>query len=240
MKKIKLTDNALTVLTKRDYLKRDKDGRVVETPEKMFRRVAQAIAGVEQDKKNRSFWEERFFQAMANLEFLPNSPTLMHAGTKFNQLSACFVLPLEDNLEGIFKSMEQTATIARTGGGVGIPLSNLRARGSRVRSTGGLTSGPISFLQLFNQMANVINEGSSRRGAMMAVMNVHHPDILDFIFAKGVDDEVSNFNISVGATTAFMKAAAAGKDYELKAPESGEVVKKISARRVLDMITFQA
>src|SRR3989344_3282924 len=136
--------------------------------------------------------------------------------------------------------MEQTATIARTGGGVGIPLSNLRARGSRVVSTGGLTSGPISFLPLFNQMANVINEGSSRRVAMMAVMNVHHPDILDFIFAKGVDDEVSNFNISVGATTAFMKAAAAGKDYELKAPESGEVVKKISARRVLDMITFQA
>ena len=125
MKKIKLTDNALTVLTKRDYLKRDKEGKVVEIPEQMFQRVAKAISG--KDKN----WEGKFYQAMANLEFLPNSPTLMHAGTVFNQLSACFVLPLEDNLEGIFRTMEQTATIARTGGGVGIPLSNLRARGSK-------------------------------------------------------------------------------------------------------------
>jgi ribonucleoside-diphosphate reductase alpha chain len=243
-KKIKLTDNALTVLTKRDYLKRDKDGRVVETPEKMFSRVAQAIAQVEKQygatNKSIKELENKFYAAMANLEFLPNSPTLMHAGTKFNQLSACFVLPLGDNLESIFKSMEQAATIARTGGGVGIPLSNLRARGSRVRSTGGLTSGPISFLQLFNQMANVINEGSSRRVAMMAVMNVHHPDIMDFIFAKGVEEEVKNFNISVGVTDAFMKAVLANKDYDLIAPESGAVVKRISARRVMDMITFQA
>jgi ribonucleoside-diphosphate reductase alpha chain len=243
IKKIKLTDNALTVLTKRDYLKRDKDGRVVETPEQMFRRVAHAIAAMEKNYANGKtvkLWEEKFYQAMANLEFLPNSPTLMHAGTKFNQLSACFVLPLEDNLEGIFKSMEQAATIARTGGGVGIPLSNLRARGSRVRSTGGLTSGPISFLQLFNQMANVINEGSSRRVAMMAVMNVHHPDIMDFIFAKGTEEEIKNFNISVGATDAFMKAVLNNKDYDLIAPDSGAVVKRISARRVMDMITFQA
>ncbi len=242
-KRIKLTDNALTVLTKRDYLKRDKDGRVVETPEQMFRRVAHAIAGVEKNYANGKgikAWEDKFYQAMANLEFLPNSPTLMHAGTKFNQLSACFVLPLTDDLEGIFKTMEQAATIARTGGGVGIPLSNLRARGSRVRSTGGLTSGPISFLQLFNQMANVINEGSSRRVAMMAVMNVHHPDIMDFIFAKGVEEEIKNFNISVGATDAFMKAVLNNKDYDLIAPESGAVVKRISARRVMDMITFQA
>lgn len=232
--KIKLSDNALTVLTRRDYLKRDKDGRIVEIPEQMFRRVAKAIAV--KDKE----WEERFFQAMTNLEFLPNSPTLMHAGTKFNQLSACFVLPLEDNLESIFKSMEQTATIARTGGGVGIPLSNLRPRGSKIRSTGGITSGPISFLQLFNQVANVINEGSSRRVALMAVMNVHHPDIMDFIFAKGTEEEITNFNISVGVTDEFMKAAKANKEYELKILKTGEVIKKISARRVLDMITFQA
>lgn len=241
--KIKLADNAITVLTKRDYLKRDKDGRVNETPEQMFRRVAQAISTVEKNygnSKNAKIWEDRFYRAMANLEFLPNSPTLMHAGTKFNQLSACFVLPLTDDLEGIFKTMEQAATIARTGGGVGIPLSSLRARGSRVKSTGGLTSGPISFLQLFNQMANVINEGSSRRVAMMAVMNVHHPDIMDFIFAKGTDEEIKNFNISVGVTDAFMKAVAGNKEYELIAPESGAVVKKISARRVMDMITFQA
>ena len=232
--KIKLSDNALTVLTKRDYLKRDKDGRIVEIPEQMFRRVAKAIAV--KDKE----WEERFFQAMANLEFLPNSPTLMHAGTKFNQLSACFVLPLEDNLESIFKTMQQTATITRTGGGVGIPLSNLRPRGSKIRSTGGITSGPISFLQLFNQVANVINEGSSRRAALMAVMNAHHPDIMDFIFAKGVEDDITNFNISVGVTDEFMKAARANKEYELRMPLTNEVVQKTSARRVLDMITFQA
>ncbi len=234
MTKIKLSDNALTVLTRRDYLKRDKDGRVVETAEQMFRRVAKAIAV--KDKE----WEERFFQAMASLEFLPNSPTLMHAGTKFNQLSACFVLPLEDNLESIFKAMEQTATIARTGGGVGIPLSNLRPRGSQIRSTGGVTSGPISFLQLFNQVANVINEGSSRRVALMAVMSVHHPDIMDFIFAKGVEEEITNFNISVGVTDEFMKAARANKEYELRVPKTGEVIKKTSARRALDIITFQA
>lgn len=232
--KIKLSDNALTVLTRRDYLKRDKDGRVVETAEQMFRRVAKAIAV--KDKE----WEERFYQAMSSLEFLPNSPTLMHAGTKFNQLSACFVLPLEDNLESIFKAMEQTATIARTGGGVGIPLSNLRPRGSAIRSTGGVTSGPISFLQLFNQVANVINEGSSRRVALMAVMNVHHPDIMDFIFAKGIEEEITNFNISVGVTDEFMKAARANKEYELRAPLTGEVIKKTSARRAMDMITFQA
>lgn len=233
-KQIKLSDNALTVLTRRDYLKRDKDGRVTETPEQMFRRVAKAIAV--KDKE----WEERFYQAMSSLEFLPNSPTLMHAGTKFNQLSACFVLPLEDNLESIFKAMEQTATIARTGGGVGIPLSNLRPRGSAIRSTGGVTSGPISFLQLFNQVANVINEGSSRRVALMAVMNVHHPDIMDFIFAKGIEEEITNFNISVGVTDEFMKAARANKEYELRAPLTGEVIKKTSARRAMDMITFQA
>lgn len=232
--KITLSDNAITVLTKRDYLKRDKEGRVAETPEQMFRRVAKAISV--KDK----LWEERFFQAMASLEFLPNSPTLMHAGTKFNQLSACFVLPLDDNLESIFKTMQQMATIARTGGGIGIPLSNLRPRGSKVKSTGGITSGPISFLQLFNQVANVINEGSSRRVALMAVMNAHHPDIMDFVFAKGVEEEMSNFNISVGATDDFMKAAINNKEYELRAPLTNEVVKKISARRVLDMITFQA
>jgi len=248
MKKIKLTDNALTVLTKRDYLKRDKDGRVTETPEQMFQRVSQAIAAAEKPYggvKAVKDWAAKFYDAMSNLEFLPNSPTLMHAGTKFNQLSACFVLPLEDNLASIFKTMEEAATIARTGGGVGIPLSNLRARGTKVKSTGGVTSGPISFLQLFNQMANVINEGSSRRVAMMAVMNVHHPDIMDFIFAKGVEEEIKNFNISVGATDVFMKAVLANKDYELRSPghtpgELGEVVKKISARRVMDMITFQA
>ena len=234
LKKIKLSDNALTVLNKRDYLKRDKDGRVLETPEKMFRRVAKAISGVEKNDKKK--WEKRFYEVMSSLEFLPNSPTLMHAGTKFNQLSACFVLPMGDSLEEIFKTMEHTATIARTGGGVGVPLSGLRARGSRIRSTGGITSGPISFLQLFNQMANVINEGSFRRVAMMAVMNVHHPDIMDFIFAKGVEEEVSNFNISVGVTDEFMEAALKNKEYELRAPESG----KVSARRVLDMITFQA
>ncbi|MEA3355299.1 MAG: adenosylcobalamin-dependent ribonucleoside-diphosphate reductase [Patescibacteria group bacterium] len=248
LKKIKLSDNALTVLNKRDYLKRDKDGRVVETPEKMFRRVAKAVAGIEKkynsSKKLKSKlvkkWEDKFYKVMANLEFLPNSPTLMHAGTEFNQLSACFVLPMEDSLEEIFKTMEQTAIIARTGGGIGVPLSGLRARGSRIKSTGGITSGPISFLQLFNQMANVINEGSSRRVAMMAVMNVHHPDIMDFIFAKGVEEGMSNFNLSVGVTDEFMKAALKNKEYELRAPESGKVVKKISARRVLDMITFQA
>jgi len=242
-KKVKLTDNALTILTKRDYLKRDVEGRIVETPEQMIWRAAKAIARAEKKYggvKTAKKWEEKFYKAMSRLEFLPNSPTLMHAGTKFNQLSACFVLPLEDSLEGIFQTMEQAAIISRTGGGLGIPVSNLRPRGSQIRSTGGITSGPISFLQLFNQMAKVINEGCSRRVAMMAVMNVHHPDIMDFIFAKGADDELANFNISVGVTDEFMRAYKSNKDYELRMPHDGKVVKKISARRIMDMISFQA
>jgi ribonucleoside-diphosphate reductase alpha chain len=242
-KKIKLSENALKVLQARDYLKRDKEGRILETPEKMFRRVAGAIAKAEARYEGSEAvrnWQERFYQAMAGLEFLPNTPTLMHAGTKFNQLSACFVLPLEDSLESIFRTMEQTATVARTGGGVGIPVSNLRARGARIRSTGGITSGPISFLQLFNQMANVINEGSSRRVALMAVMEVHHPDIMDFIFAKGSEEELANFNLSVGVSDEFMKAYQGNKEYELRSPHDQRVVKKISARRVFDMISFQA
>jgi ribonucleoside-diphosphate reductase alpha chain len=240
---MKLSDNALTVLTKRDYLKKDDQGRVVETPEKMFKRVAKAIAKVETKYggvKARKEWEEKFYKVMTELEFLPNSPTLMHAGTKFNQLSACFVLPLEDSLEEIFRSMEEMATISRTGGGVGIPLSNLRPRGSKIISTGGITSGPISFLKLFNQVAEVINEGSSRRAALMAVMNVHHPDIMDFVFAKGVDEEIKNFNVSVGVTDEFMKMVKTNKEYELRMPKTQEVVKKVSAQRIFDMITFQA
>ncbi len=240
---MKLTDNALTVLTKRDYLNRDDEGRVVENPEQMFRRVAKAVSKVETKYggiKAKKVFEEKFYKVMSKLEFLPNSPTLMHAGTKFNQLSACFVLPLRDSLEEIFNSMEEMATISRTGGGVGIPLSNLRPRGSKIKSTGGITSGPISFLKLFNEAAEVINEGSSRRAALMAVMNVHHPDIMDFVFAKGVDEEMKNFNISVGVTDEFMKAALSRRDYELRMPKTEKVVKKTSAQRVLDMITFQA
>jgi ribonucleoside-diphosphate reductase alpha chain len=240
---MKLSDNALTVLTKRDYLKKDDQGRVVETPEKMFKRVAKAIAKVETKYggvKARKEWEGKFYKVMTELEFLPNSPTLMHAGTKFNQLSACFVLPLKDSLEDIFHSMEEMATISRTGGGVGIPLSNLRPRGSKIISTGGITSGPISFLKLFNQVAEVINEGSSRRAALMAVMNVHHPDIMDFVFAKGIEEEIKNFNVSVGVTDEFMKAVKANREYELRMPHTKKVIKKISAQRIFDMITFQA
>jgi ribonucleoside-diphosphate reductase alpha chain len=239
---IKLSDNALRVLERR-YLIKDGEGKVIETPQDLFRRVARHIARAEllyNSKTDISSWEEAFYQLMANLEFLPNSPTLMNAGRELGQLSACFVLPVEDSMESIFDAVKYTALIHKSGGGTGFSFSRLRPERDRVGSTGGVASGPVSFMRVFDTTTDVIKQGGMRRGANMAILNVEHPDILRFIEAKSNSDALTNFNLSVAVTDEFMKAVEKGTDYNLMNPRTGQVVDKLNAREVFDKIIDMA
>lgn len=230
--KEKLTANAITVLRKR-YLLKDRKGRIIETPEQMFRRVAKAVAG--KDKK----LEEKFYKAMSSLEFLPNSPTLFNAGTRIGALSACYVLPIEDSLKSIFEAVKNTALIEQTGGGIGFDFSKLRPKGDLVQSTKGVASGPCSFMRVFDIVTDVIKAGGRRRGAMMGILRADHPDILEFIKIKGKGG-LSNFNLSVAVTDKFMKAVKENKDFSLVNPRNKKAVKKIKARKIWDLIAEHA
>jgi ribonucleoside-diphosphate reductase alpha chain len=232
----KLTVNALEVLSKR-YLFRDEEGEIAETPAQMFRRVARAIAKVDEDPERS---EREFYEVMSKLEFLPNSPTLFNAGTPLKQLSACFVLPVEDSLESIFKAVGNMALIEQSGGGVGFDFSKLRPKGDIVRSTKGVASGPVSFMRIFDVSTEVIKAGGKRRGAMMGILRVDHPDILEFITAKTREEVLTNFNISVAVTDEFMRAVEKNGEYSLVNPRTGEEVKKLKARMVWDLIIENA
>ena len=239
---IKLSDNALRVLERR-YLNKNGDGKVIETPQELFRRVAKHIASAElhyDAKADISFWEEAFYQLMTNLDFLPNSPTLMNAGHELGQLSACFVLPIEDSMESIFNAVKYTALIHKSGGGTGFSFSRLRPTSDRVGSTGGIASGPVSFMRAFDVTTDVIKQGGMRRGANMAILNVEHPDILKFITAKEDSEALTNFNLSVAVTDKFMKAVEKGADYNLVNPRTGEVSDNLNAKEVFEKIVDMA
>jgi ribonucleoside-diphosphate reductase alpha chain len=238
MQGINLTENARQVLEKR-YLKKDKQGKVIETPEEMFRRVARAIATAEliyNPKADVKAQEDEFYQLMANFEFLPNSPTLMNAGRELGQLSACFVLPVEDSIESIFDAVKNTALIHKSGGGTGFAFSRLRPEKDRVGSTGGVASGPVSFMRAFDTATDVIKQGGMRRGANMAILSVDHPDIMRFITAKEDPNLFTNFNLSVAVTTEFMKAVEADADFNLINPHTKEVQAKVRAKDIFDKI----
>lgn len=236
----KLTVNALEVLRKR-YLLKDEEGKVTETPSEMFRRVAEAIAEVDEfygENPEESFKE--FFQIMSKLEFLPNSPTLFNANAPLGQLSACFVLPVEDSLESIFTAVKNTALMEQTGGGVGFNFSKLRPEGDIVKSTKGVASGPVSFMRVFDTVTEVIKAGGKRRGAMMGVLRVDHPDIEKFIKSKLEEGPLSNFNISVAITDEFMEAVEKDEVYELVNPRTKNAVGRRKARDVWGEIAESA
>jgi ribonucleoside-diphosphate reductase alpha chain len=239
---VELSQNALRVLEAR-YLRRDIKRNIIETPEELFQRVAKSIAYAELllgKPKDVDYWEGEFLRILTSLDFLPNSPTLMNAGTHLGQLSACFVIPVEDTMEGIFEAIKEMALVQRTGGGTGFSFSRLRPKGSVVASTGGESSGPVSFMKIFDSATENIKQGGKRRGANMGVLRVDHPDIMDFITAKLEEGVLRNFNLSVGVTDAFMDALKRDTEYELIHPRTGKTVGRLKARRVFDTIAESA
>ncbi len=236
-----ITENAQKVLERR-YLETDDAGNLMETPEDMLRRVAKTVASADAQygdaKESES--EATFFDMMESLRFLPNSPTLMNAGRRLGQLSACFVLPVEDSMEGIFESVKNAALIHKSGGGTGFSFSRLRRNGAPVGSTGGVASGPVSFMRVFNTATEAVKQGGTRRGANMGVLRVDHPDIMEFIACKKNTSEITNFNLSVGITEEFMRAEAAGEEYSLIDPYEKTVCGTLNAREVFKQIVQAA
>ena len=239
---MKITENAKIVLERR-YLIKNEKGEVTETVDGLFRRVAGAIAKADKkfDKQaDIKQTTEQFYDMLTNLEFLPNSPTLMNAGRPLGQLSACFVLPVEDTMEGIFETIKQAALIHKSGGGTGFSFSRLRPKGAPVNTTGGVASGPISFMKVFNMATEAVKQGGTRRGANMGILRVDHPDILEFIDCKSDLKEITNFNISVGITEAFMEAVKSGSDYDLVDPSTHKVTGQLNAAEVFNKIVENA
>jgi len=242
-KKVDLSENAVRVLERR-YLKRDEEGVLLEKPLDMFIRVARNIASAEKKygktEQEIIHLEKQFFDIMTDLDFLPNSPTLMNAGKELQQLAACFVLSVGDSMTAIFEALKETALIQKSGGGVGYSFSSIRPKNDVVLSTKGVSSGPISFMTVFNAATDTIKQGGTRRGANMGILRVDHPDILDFIISKENNEKLTNFNISVGVTETFMKAVENDDEYEIVNPRTKEVVNKYKAREVFNKIVEHA
>jgi ribonucleoside-diphosphate reductase alpha chain len=236
------TPNAIRVLEKR-YLAKDDKGNLLEKPQDMLKRVAKAVAGADRKfdaKADIEALESKFYDIMASLKFFPNSPTLMNAGRPLGQLSACFVLPVGDSMEGIFDSIKNAALIHKSGGGTGFSFTSLRPRGAVVNTTGGVASGPVSFMKVFNAATEAVKQGGTRRGANMAILRVDHPDILEFIKCKEDTKEITNFNISVGITERFMEAVTKDENYDLIDPNGKKVVGKLNAREIYSLIVKMA
>ena len=243
---LKLGLDTVRILEAR-YLRRDAEGRIAETPRELFRRVAHAAAQAElnwggeaEAERVAEQVEEEFFAALAAREFLPNSPALMNAGTELGQLAACFVLPVEDSIEGIFGTLGAMAKIHQSGGGTGFSFSRLRPRGDIVASTGGVASGPVSFMGTYDSTTEVVKQGGRRRGANMGVLAVDHPDIMEFVRAKSDGRFLRNFNLSVAVTDRFMEAAARGGEYDLVSPRTRRPAGRANARAVFDLIASHA
>ncbi|MCP8305056.1 MAG: ribonucleotide-diphosphate reductase subunit alpha [archaeon] len=239
---LKLSVNAISVLERR-YLQKDMEAKIIETPKQMFERVVETVASTDllYDKTaDIGRTKENFYQLMTNLEFLPNSPTLMNAGTRIGQLSACFVLPVEDSMQSIFMALKDMALIHQSGGGTGFSFSKLRPRGDIVGSTKGIASGPVSFMRVFDTATDVIKQGGRRRGANMGILRVDHPDIMEFITAKSREGFLTNFNLSVAITDDFMKALEKDEEYDLVNPRSGRPVKRLKASSIFSLMVTMA
>ncbi|NVJ84696.1 MAG: adenosylcobalamin-dependent ribonucleoside-diphosphate reductase [Algoriphagus sp.] len=237
-----LSENAIRVLEER-YLVQDHSGKVVESPEELFHRVAKKVASAELNwggKAEVEYWEEQFFKMMSELDFLPNSTTLMNAGTGYGQLSACFVLPIRDSLGGIFDTLKMAALVQQKGGGTGFNFSKLRPKGDRVSKHGGTSSGPVSFLELFNFSSDHVKQGGKRLGANMGILNVDHPDIFEFIRLGSNENRVRHFNLSVGISDRFMNHLETNKPWSLVNPRIGQVLNQVSPKAIWDELVFRA
>lgn len=240
---LKLSENALKVLERR-YLKKDQAGKIIETPQELFRRVAGAIAAADKQynvtPEEICKLEEAFYRIMTELEFMPNSPALMNAGRELGQLSACFTLPIDDSMESIFETLKVTSLIHQSGGGTGFSFSRLRPKNAMVKTTGGIASGPVSFMKVYDAATEAVKQGGTRRGANMGILRVDHPDILEFITCKENDKHITNFNISVTISEDFMKKLEQGEDYDVIDPHTQKAVKCINTKEVFDLIVKQA
>jgi len=241
--KLNFSPNALVVLRKR-YLKKNEKGQTIETPVELVERVSSAIASVEKKysatKEKTEEIKKKFFEIIVNLEFVPNSPTLMNAGKDLGQLSACFVVPVEDSMDSIFDAIKATALIHKTGGGTGFSFSRLRHKNSVVKSTGGVASGPVSFMKVFDAATQAVKQGGTRRGANMGMLRIDHPDVLEFIKCKEREGDISNFNISVALTDDFMEKVLKEEDFNLVDPHSAETVNRINAHDTFNAIADYA